>query len=397
MVVQHQNRVERGAEKHREEGRQPWRRSTLLMLIVVLVAILVAIAFGYWRANGLDALLGAIKGYWMEVLVHALLTAVIGGLLIHQLAKRDEINEIKEALRDTLLADPVIVELLSKKQKSDTIERLIRSIVPDDLGDLFFKAMVKPYLNKYGYRSKFQYDVSFSLKEKVFRLEGIQEILFPMHRYHWINVNYVYAVSHEHIPNKMRLAFVADEKSLEEFIGDSELVFREGMFLDTDAWDSIGRLSEQALKTFIAEFMGLKLSVNNSEATLVATIPLVPGSRGFYADFGLSPSERESNQKITEIKLEFGMPYTRSTQWYLVTLPYPTNAPEIRLHQHVEQQKLAAISFITRHDQTGNLINQEIKPEKGWEVRLEENCAFPRSGVMFVWNDPEFHKKALNN
>ena len=86
------------------------------------------------------------------------------------------------------------------------------------------------------------------------------------------------------------------------------------------------------------------------------------------------------------------MPYKRSTQWYLVTLPYPTNAPEIRLVRHAKQQDLAAISFITRHDQTGNLINRSLKGDNEWEVRLEGNCAFPRSGVMFVWNDPEFHK-----
>ena len=85
------------------------------------------------------------------------------------------------------------------------------------------------------------------------------------------------------------------------------------------------------------------------------------------------------------------MPYIRSKQWYLVTLPYPTNAPEIRLVRHAKQQDLAAISFITRHDQTGNLINRSLKGDNEWEVRLEGNCAFPRSGVMFVWNDPEFH------
>ncbi len=148
MSDQHQNNIEQIVKEDREDERPSWRPSMLLMVLIALVVIVTVTAIGYGQAYGWGVLWDDIQEHWWGVLVHALLTAVIGGLLIHQIIKTDEINEIKKALRDTLLADPVIVERLSKKQKSDTIERLIRSIVPGDLGDLFFKAMVKPYLDK---------------------------------------------------------------------------------------------------------------------------------------------------------------------------------------------------------------------------------------------------------
>lgn len=350
----------------------------LKTLIVVLVAIVLLLGIAYLLDMSKDMLLEMFA----TATIHAILIVAIVSVLYEYYTRNHFLQEMRENLEWVVISRTPNPRIFSSDKRRELIKECVGSLLSEEKGSLLYDAMISPYLDgQYGFRRRYRYDIAIDEPQKKYEYEGLS---LDTGEYYIIHEHLQYAKCSENcIEPVVRIGFAYDPQTLEKWIGDDLLFFREYLCLGETGRTLFTKLSKEKIMTFLVEVMKLRVVVFNDGAEFpieVSNIAVIHDHEGIIVECNISDCLRGTSHNELECSLRFEMPqHVSYGSRFLVTLPEPTEVQRIQFTYCESMKDVTAITFLPRVEGISiETVNRSI-------IISGNRWLFPRSGVVFVW------------
>nr|MBQ8251871.1 hypothetical protein [Lachnospiraceae bacterium] len=333
------------------------------------------------------------------------LMGVLGAFLVFDIAhekisKDSYASEVSEQILDTLMYHQEALDMYDSEQKKIFVKTFIGSIVDDeDISD-----MISSHLDNYvlthkdfeeksnvfterdcRLRTSFDYDFILETERtgSFAALQAMNEDNTDPYFYMQQKLNFQVKYLSQHgnftQSEKVKIAFVYDNATLDDSLRSNECVFRENLELeDVDkAYFASMKDNKTALKEAVKKMFRPHLSVDKFRGE-VQEVEVVE-DRGMIITFEVKGMDYTANTH--EIDILFHMP----KKWdsiIEVAIVEPTKAPKISLSYNEDKMDVDMYPFLNRGDSSAHSLVSER--ENGlFHLSLNGEWVYPVSGVIF--------------
>lgn len=323
---------------------------------------------------------------FIDAVVSSFITFLIFNIIYEVFAKNQLLKELQLVVIKAFVDKSDGLKRLDKDEKEDIIKNSIISIINEEKGKLVFDALVEPYLDgKYNFRRDFNYQINIKDLKENLTISNDSNFISP-NDYYLIHQNISYSRTyHGEITKQLCVGFAFDEATLDAWMSQDKFFFRELLSLKKEHLALLITLDEHELLTLLKDFFDFSAFYycdENANRVDWDFISVTKDQSGFVICFDLANLNKnlclENKQKF---KINFRMPQLKTCRHFLITIPEPTEKPQIRFEYNDNMRNVTPFTFFS------NTINRDFKEITHNTVSLNiKKWVFPKSGVIFTWD-----------
>ena len=353
---------------------------------------------------------GSLLAEFRDVGVEVTATASLFSLIFTYITRKDFKREISRALTVLFSENPVFLHRLSDTAQKDIVKKTLQAILSERYGTIVYDQIVKFYLDeKDPYRPHYRYTID-CLKEPdeiLSKSEAVQEVYSKIQEndegFLWMQqVTEIIQCSYKKIdardfPRKLSVAFCFDTTVYNSLRVERRRVLRELLRLPEDliellrSYKSSEQLRDIILGLFDFQMIGQPDTAHNIDVRWQSFKNMKQAYFEIIFDNLAKEGEEDENGWVEyNINIGFTIPHVRRNTNFSVSLPLPTNSPQIEFSREAGTIKnLEPVTYLSQFGISQELssVDDEFGPRR-WRYRTH-HWIFPMSGIMFVWEDNE--------
>ncbi|NJP38005.1 hypothetical protein [Alkalicoccus luteus] len=357
----------------RSESASSYRNVTALFITVLLLLFGIIILT--------NVLLGTIswESFYMDVmtsLIGIMLPLVLFNVIYEKVTRRHQKIETANSVAEALMLDKGVLSRFSEGARKGFIKNSTESLLGERAGGMLYTTLIRPYLeNKYHFRRRFRYHISYSLKRS-----GM-ETSFPEEDYYWVEEDLSFYRSLNIFQLKKRrvtVGFSYWESDLEELFKGEGVFFRENLFIGSSQKKRMQQMTNEELQRFVEEVMQFSFALD--EKSLPFTVE--NSENGFYLQFDMSGTIEAEADREYKFHYHFHMPQLKTIRKFVSIVSEPTQQVDILFTHADPDVRIVPVPFFDDSEAVSYLPNNIVK------IELDQ-WVLPRSGCVFIWDEPE--------